>query len=147
MGFLISITMIYNSLWDSPSRFIKIIISTILFWTFSKINNIFVFKFGSILNIELSAKFLTSKCNLRLNVIRKMFIKFLLNDLVKPMPLPLWLGKSNICFFVTVSLLFVGTSIVSIVGSDKLLPLINLTCEKILPNYLFWIIVFLHKNL
>ena len=32
-------------------------------------------KFGPILNIKLSAKFLTSKCNVRLNVIKKM-LKF-----------------------------------------------------------------------
>ena len=69
MGFLISTTMIYNSLIDSPSRFTRIIISTVLFWTFTKINKImFVFKLGPILNIKLSVKFLTSKCNLRLNV-------------------------------------------------------------------------------
>ena len=48
-------TMIYNMLRDSPSRFTKIIISTILFWTFTKINNIiFMFIFGHIFNIKLS---------------------------------------------------------------------------------------------
>ena len=51
MGFLISTTMIYNSLRDSPSRFTKIIISTGLFWTFTKINNMFAFKFGPILDL------------------------------------------------------------------------------------------------
>ena len=75
MGFFISTNKIYNSLRDPPSRFTKIIISAALFWTFAKINNImFVLKFGPILNIKLSAKFLTSKCNLCLNVIRKMLI-------------------------------------------------------------------------
>ena len=75
MGFFISTTMIYYSLRDFPSRFTKIIISTVLFWTFTPINTIlFVFTFSPILNIKLSARFLTSKCNLRLNVIRKIVI-------------------------------------------------------------------------
>ena len=75
MGFFISTTMIYDSLRDFPSRFTKIIISTVLFWTFTPINSImFVFTFSPILNIKLSARFLTSKCNLRLNVIRKIVI-------------------------------------------------------------------------
>ena len=75
MGFFISTTMIYDSLIDFPSRFTKIIISTVLFWTFTPINSImFVFTFSPILNIKLSARFLTSKCNLRLNVIRKIVI-------------------------------------------------------------------------
>ena len=75
MGFFISTTMIYNLLRDSPSRFTKIIISAVLFWTLTKINAImFVLKLGPILNIKLSVKFLTSKFNLPLNVIRKMLI-------------------------------------------------------------------------
>ena len=75
MGFFISTTMIYNLLTDSPSRFTNMIISAILFWTFTKINDImFVLKFGPILNIKLIANFLTSKYNLRLNVIRKLLI-------------------------------------------------------------------------
>ena len=65
MGFSISTTMIYNSLRDSPSRFTKIIISAVLFWTFTKINvMMFVLKPGPILNIKLSVKFLISKFKL-----------------------------------------------------------------------------------
>ena len=38
MEFFISTASIYNPLGDSFTRFTKIIISTILFWTFTKIN-------------------------------------------------------------------------------------------------------------
>ena len=54
MGFFISTTIIYNSLGDSPTRFTKIIVSAILFWTFTKIN----IKFGPMPNIKWSTKLL-----------------------------------------------------------------------------------------
>ena len=60
----------------------------------------------------------------------KCLFKFLCKDMVKPMPLSSWLGRNNICFFVTVSFSFAGSYIVLIVGDDKLLSLINLTCVK-----------------
>ena len=87
MGLLISTTMIYNLLRNSHSRFTKIIISTILFWTFTKIINfMFLFKFGYIISIKLSAKVLNSKCNLRLALFGSCLFKFIFKDLFQPMP-------------------------------------------------------------
>ena len=73
MGFLISTIMIYHLFGNFSRKLTKIITSTILVWAFTKINNVMsLFKFSPILNIKLSAKFLSSKGNLRFKVIRKM---------------------------------------------------------------------------